>query len=83
VALVRRPLSTGTADTAEARPRDAPCAFPQGIESLALCFNHRLPLVRCPAWAAMGVEARDASLVAVVAGGGPAGRDASADAGDG
>src|SRR5262245_20385183 len=79
MALVRGHFPAGTA---EARTWDAPCAFSQDLEYFALCFDHRLPLVRCPVRAAMGVEECDASLVAAVAGGWHAGRDASADSGD-
>jgi len=80
MALVRRHFPPGTV---EARPWDAPCAFSEDLEYLALRVDHRLSLVRCPAWAAMGVEERHASLVTALAGGWHAGRDASPDAGDG
>ena len=52
MALVRGHLSAGTA---EARPWDAPCPFPKDREYLALRVDHRLSLVRCPAWTALGV----------------------------
>jgi len=76
MALVRGCLSPCTT---QAPSWDAACAVSESIEYLALRVDHRLSLVRCPAWAAMGVEERDASLVAAVASGWHVGSDASAD----
>ena len=69
-------------DTTETRPWDAACTFSDGMAYFALRFDDRLSLVRGPTWATMGVEERDASLVAALAGGWHPGRDASADFGD-
>src|SRR5919204_3458251 len=79
MALVRGYLSAATAETPS---RHAPCAVSEDLEYFALRFDHRLSLVRCPAWAAMGVEERDASLVTALVRGWHTGCNASPHSGD-